>query len=133
MFCYQGKLELFTGAQAGTMTIKVFNKDDEQVCILDDDNALLGSYPIDDGMRFHVSFYKLVFYNKSSVNLANLFGKYGRAYLGILNTSDDHSFNVISTLQSLLFLTLKFCTNISVRNSLDEFVDQKNPIIVTYN
>lgn len=80
VFCYQGKLELFTGAQAGTMTIKVFNKDDEQVCILDDDNALLGSYPIDDGMRFHVSFYKLVFYNKSSVNLANLFGKYGQRY-----------------------------------------------------
>lgn len=80
LFGYQGKLELFTGAQAGTMTIKVFNKDDEQVCILDDDNALLGSYPIDDGMRFHVSFYKLVFYNKSSINLANLFGKYGHRY-----------------------------------------------------
>lgn len=56
LFCHQGKLELFTGAQAGTMTIKVFNKDDELVCVLDNDNALLGSYPIDDGMRFHVSF-----------------------------------------------------------------------------
>uniref|UniRef100_A0A1B6LRF3 CAP-Gly domain-containing protein n=1 Tax=Graphocephala atropunctata TaxID=36148 RepID=A0A1B6LRF3_9HEMI len=50
----KGKLELFTGAQAATMTIKVYNKDDELVCTLDKNDALVGSYPIDDGMRFHV-------------------------------------------------------------------------------
>ncbi|XP_054271771.1 tubulin-folding cofactor B-like isoform X2 [Macrosteles quadrilineatus] len=48
------KLEVFTGAQTATMKIKVFNKDNELVCTLDNDDALLGSYPIDDGMRFHI-------------------------------------------------------------------------------
>jgi len=48
------KLEVFTGAQTSTMKINVFNKDNELVCILDNNDALLGSYPIDDGMRFHI-------------------------------------------------------------------------------
>lgn len=39
------------------MTIKVFDKEDTLVCTLDNDNALLGSYHVDDGMRLHVSSY----------------------------------------------------------------------------
>ncbi|BES93034.1 CAP-Gly domain [Nesidiocoris tenuis] len=50
----KGKLEVITGANAATMKIKVFSKTDELVCELSDGNALLGSYPIDDGMRLHV-------------------------------------------------------------------------------
>lgn len=52
---FQEKLEVFTGAQTATMKIQVYNKDNELVCKLDTDEALLGSYPIDDGMRLHVS------------------------------------------------------------------------------
>lgn len=36
------------------MKIEAYDKDNKLVCTLADDNALLGSYPIDDGMRFHV-------------------------------------------------------------------------------
>jgi len=50
----KSKLELICGASAGAMTITVFDKDDRQVCSLEDDNALFGSYHVDDGMRLHV-------------------------------------------------------------------------------
>jgi len=50
----KGKLELQTGAQAGSMDLEVYNKDNKVVCKLDNDDALVGSYPIDDGMRIHV-------------------------------------------------------------------------------
>ena len=52
---FQGKLELLTGAGSGTMLLDVYNKEDQLVCKLDNDDALLGSYPVDDGMRIHVS------------------------------------------------------------------------------
>jgi len=52
----KGKLELITGANAGTM--EIFVHDEKQggalVCALSDDSALLGSYPVDSGMRLHV-------------------------------------------------------------------------------
>uniref|UniRef100_A0A1B6DM77 CAP-Gly domain-containing protein n=1 Tax=Clastoptera arizonana TaxID=38151 RepID=A0A1B6DM77_9HEMI len=50
----KGKLELLTGGQASSMKIKVYNKDNELVCSLDDDNSMLGSYHIEDGMRLNV-------------------------------------------------------------------------------
>ncbi|KAK9503232.1 hypothetical protein O3M35_011848 [Rhynocoris fuscipes] len=50
----KGKLELMTGASQQTMKLSVFDKDDKQVCCLDADDKLLGSYPVDDGMRIHV-------------------------------------------------------------------------------
>ena len=37
------------------MTISVFDKEDKFICVLDNEDALLGSYPINDGMRLHVS------------------------------------------------------------------------------
>lgn len=49
------KLELVTGASWTTMIIDVFNKENDLVCRLDNNDALLGSYPIDDGMRLHVT------------------------------------------------------------------------------
>ncbi|OWF45699.1 tubulin-folding cofactor B-like [Mizuhopecten yessoensis] len=50
----KGKLELVTGSIAGNMKLEAYNKDDKLICKLDDNEALLGSYPVDDGMRLHV-------------------------------------------------------------------------------
>ncbi|XP_019877381.2 tubulin-folding cofactor B [Aethina tumida] len=50
----KGKLELMTGANCNTMQLQAYNKDNVLVCDLANDEALLGSYPIDDGMRIHV-------------------------------------------------------------------------------
>ncbi|KAK7874409.1 hypothetical protein R5R35_001505 [Gryllus longicercus] len=50
----KGKLELLTGGCSTTMKIEIYNKDDVLVCSLDSDDALLGSYPVNDGMRMHV-------------------------------------------------------------------------------
>ncbi|XP_067013539.2 tubulin-folding cofactor B isoform X2 [Anabrus simplex] len=50
----KGKLELLTGGNAATMSIVVYTKEDTLLCTLDNDSALLGSYPIEDGMRLHV-------------------------------------------------------------------------------
>ena len=36
------------------MQLEVYNKDDKIVCKLENNEALLGSYPVDDGMRIHV-------------------------------------------------------------------------------
>ena len=50
----KNKLELITGASALSMTLTVFDKKDSKVCALSDGNALLGSFPVDSGMRIHV-------------------------------------------------------------------------------
>lgn len=36
------------------MKLKVFDVKNNFICDIDKDDALLGSYPIDDGMRIHV-------------------------------------------------------------------------------
>lgn len=36
------------------MELEIYDKDDKLVCQLTNNDALLGSYPIDDGMRLHV-------------------------------------------------------------------------------
>jgi len=51
----KSKLELITGASSGSMKISVFNKDDKEVSSLDQNDRLLGSFPIDDGHRLHVT------------------------------------------------------------------------------
>jgi len=53
--CVKAKLELVTGAGYNNMIIEVYGKDDQFVCRLDDNDALIGSYPIDDGARLHVT------------------------------------------------------------------------------
>ena len=50
----KGKLELITGATAGTMTITVYDDKNVKVIDLSDDSSLFGSYPIENGMRLHV-------------------------------------------------------------------------------
>ncbi len=42
----KNKLELITGASALSMTISVFDKKDNKVCVLADADALLGSFPV---------------------------------------------------------------------------------------
>ncbi|XP_076165719.1 tubulin-binding cofactor B [Ptiloglossa arizonensis] len=51
---FKGKLELVTGGNPVTMIIEVYDKNSKLICKLDDGQRLLGSYPIDDGMRVHV-------------------------------------------------------------------------------
>ncbi|KAK7488664.1 hypothetical protein BaRGS_00020117 [Batillaria attramentaria] len=50
----KGKLELVTGASAATMKLSVLDKDNKFICNLDNDESLLGSYPVDSGMKIHV-------------------------------------------------------------------------------
>uniref|UniRef100_A0A8D0L8Z9 Tubulin folding cofactor B n=1 Tax=Sphenodon punctatus TaxID=8508 RepID=A0A8D0L8Z9_SPHPU len=50
----QCKLELVVGSPASCMDLELYTADDKFVMKLDSDEALLGSYPIDDGCRIHV-------------------------------------------------------------------------------
>ncbi|KAK4881609.1 hypothetical protein RN001_004928 [Aquatica leii] len=50
----KAKLELITGGNCTTMQVEAYDKEDKLVCYLSDENALLGSYPLDNGMRLHV-------------------------------------------------------------------------------
>ncbi|KAK7073516.1 hypothetical protein SK128_016790 [Halocaridina rubra] len=51
----KGRLELITGASAGTMTLEVLDENDKPVCSLGDDSALLGSYSVEENYRIHVT------------------------------------------------------------------------------
>ena len=37
------------------MNLEVYNEQNKLICKLDEDSNLLGSYPIEDNMRLHVS------------------------------------------------------------------------------
>lgn len=50
----QGKLELVTGATASLVELQLFDSYDKPVCMLDNDSATIGSYPIENGFRIHV-------------------------------------------------------------------------------
>ena len=56
IFDLKGKLELITGAVTANMDISVYDKNDETklVCELNENDSLLGSYPIDSGMILYV-------------------------------------------------------------------------------
>ena len=55
MFTFKAKLELISGGSAASMKLEVYDKENKLVCKLDNDDALLGSHQVDDGMRIHVS------------------------------------------------------------------------------
>lgn len=44
-----------TGCSCTSMRLEVYDKEDKLVCLVEDGSAPLGSYPIDDDMRIHVS------------------------------------------------------------------------------
>lgn len=46
----KSKLELITGASAHSVKLSLFTAENKLVCTLDNDESLLGSYPVDDGM-----------------------------------------------------------------------------------
>lgn len=48
------KLELVVGSPASCMELKLFSIDNNFIQNLDQDDALLGSYPVDNGCRIHV-------------------------------------------------------------------------------
>lgn len=50
----KGKLELIAGANANSMQLQLLSKEGKLVGNLDNDDALLGSYPVDDNMKIHV-------------------------------------------------------------------------------
>ncbi|XP_046578955.1 tubulin-folding cofactor B-like [Haliotis rubra] len=50
----KNKIELLTGASSGTMKLSLNDKDNKMVCQLDNEAALLGSYPVEDNMIIHV-------------------------------------------------------------------------------
>ncbi|XP_061407164.1 tubulin-folding cofactor B-like [Lethenteron reissneri] len=50
----KGKLEMITGAPAAGMRLQLFGPHDEPLPELSDDDAQLGSYPVDNGCRIHV-------------------------------------------------------------------------------
>lgn len=50
----KGKLELVTGATALLMQLQLLDADGKLICELDNDDAPLGSYPVQDGFRLHV-------------------------------------------------------------------------------
>lgn len=51
---FQVKLELMTGGNCNTMRLEAYADDNKLICSLDDNSSLLGSYPLQDGMRLHV-------------------------------------------------------------------------------
>ncbi|XP_027223599.1 tubulin-folding cofactor B isoform X1 [Penaeus vannamei] len=51
----KGRLELITGGSAGTMSLEVYDPDDKLICFLNDNDALLGSFNIEDNYRIHVT------------------------------------------------------------------------------
>ncbi|XP_032870365.1 tubulin-folding cofactor B [Amblyraja radiata] len=52
---FKCKLELIVGSPASCMDLELFSPDDEFLGLLDQDDALLGSYPVDDRCRIHVT------------------------------------------------------------------------------
>ncbi|XP_051953242.1 tubulin-folding cofactor B-like [Xyrauchen texanus] len=52
---FKSKLEMIVGTPAAYMDLELFNTSDRFLQKLDDNEALLGSYPIDDDCRIHVT------------------------------------------------------------------------------
>lgn len=50
----KNKLELLTGSQACNMKLELYSKDNKLLSKIDNNDALFGSYPVDDGCRLHV-------------------------------------------------------------------------------
>uniref|UniRef100_A0A2K5WX99 Tubulin-folding cofactor B n=1 Tax=Macaca fascicularis TaxID=9541 RepID=A0A2K5WX99_MACFA len=51
---FKCKLELLVGSPASCMELELYGVDDKFYSKLDQEDALLGSYPVDDGCRIHV-------------------------------------------------------------------------------
>ena len=54
------RLEAITGVSANTMKITAYNNKDQIVCAVNDDEKMLGYYPLEDYMRLHVCIFVLL-------------------------------------------------------------------------
>ncbi len=59
MFVFQSKLELIVGTPAAFMDLDLFSTSDKFLQKLDNNEALFGSYPVDDDCRIHVGIDRL--------------------------------------------------------------------------
>ncbi|KAB7504958.1 Tubulin-folding cofactor B, partial [Armadillidium nasatum] len=50
----KARLELITGASSGSMILSVYDEKDNEICALNNDSALLGSFPVEENYRIHV-------------------------------------------------------------------------------
>lgn len=71
---FQGKLEIITGGSASTMQLQLLNGD-KLITQLDNNEAELGSYPIENDMRIHVVDNFQSFISDSSVEKFELTAK----------------------------------------------------------
>ncbi|XP_010870846.2 tubulin-folding cofactor B isoform X1 [Esox lucius] len=51
---FKGKLEMVVGTPASCMELQLFSPTDKFIQKLDDNEALLGSYPVDDDCKIHI-------------------------------------------------------------------------------
>ncbi|XP_050702958.1 tubulin-folding cofactor B-like [Eriocheir sinensis] len=51
----KGRLELVTGGSASSMGLEVFDENESLVCRMDNDEALLGSFCVEENYRIHVT------------------------------------------------------------------------------
>lgn len=63
--CDQGKLEMIVGSPASCMSLELFSNNDKFLQKIDDDDALLGSYHVDNYCKIHVS----IWFLPSTVNI----------------------------------------------------------------
>lgn len=57
--CDQGKLEMIVGSSASCMDLELFSTNDKFLQKMDDNDALLGSYHVDNYCKIHVSIWSL--------------------------------------------------------------------------
>lgn len=100
-----------TGGSAATMKLKVFDKKNNFICDIDNDDALLGSYPIDDGMRIHVI---------DNFTLVKDFGESDSAerYEKIMKTINFWCYINLTIIIIIYILYLKYITMCKVKNGI---------------
>ena len=88
----KGKLELKTGILSASMKLQVFDSDDQELFHLNDnDERMIGSYQIDDGMRIYVT----------GQSVMESFGEIG-GQVELANMSDEQYAKKDSTVRSFM-------------------------------
>ena len=49
-----------------TMEVQLLDRDGMFLCVLNNDSALLGAYPVEDNMRLHVGLFFLIINNNNN-------------------------------------------------------------------
>ncbi len=98
---------MITGAASGYQTLKLFDTQNKEVCVLAPNDALLGASPIEDGYRIHVRLFAL----KSLTTFATAHIMYPMPFFLLASSclSVSQSLPVVS-----LSLSLSLCLSLSV-------------------